>query len=564
MWRHLALASGIVASMWAAAWLIGVVITAVAGGPFATIGGAMAARGALRVLSYSALAISGGTLAFVLVAVQILRWLVVSPGQARAAAGVVVLMLGCGREVPLRAVAQTPDEQQYRVALKRDPDDSKATFRLAQLLERRQPAEAERLYRRYITLEADDAWGYMALAEMLGRGSRFAEALPLYAEAVRRAPKERDAVCGEARMLARAGRTAQAIARFESWLASHDKDADAWRDLARERQRAGRLAGARDALERAARLAPDEKTTDRLETLHGLEAPAIEPSVGFSRDSDGNTRVRTSGAADFEAGDGVRVGLTAGWTNVSDGQATHGYSDVTVAANWRPQAGVQLDAAGGLVSARSTIPTMRLRLRATGAVSKHAIDVRFVRMLLDATPTLVQNRVVRSELQARPSISISEHVRLRGTVGAGAFQGGGETNSRKTFGVGAAWSVSPSVEVGGTYTQFGYAHASHAGYFAPKRLQSLDVGSYMEFERDTTLVALDVGGGLERLRQYGSPAGPWRPAFRAYALVSFTLRPGRSIRCEIDTYDTQAASVATPGPGWKYASVTASLHWALR
>jgi hypothetical protein len=84
----------------------------------------------------------------------------------------------------------------------------------------------------------------------------------------------------------------------------------------------------------------------------------------------------------------------------------------------------------------------------------------------------------------------------------------------------------------------------------------------MEFERERSLVALDFGVGGERFREHGAAFGSWRPAFRGYALVLFQLQPGRELRFEVDSYNTQAGAVAAPTSGWYYGSVSATLRWA--
>ncbi|MBI1956667.1 MAG: hypothetical protein HYS38_09765, partial [Acidobacteria bacterium] len=119
------------------------------------------------------------------------------------------------------------------------------------------------------------------------------------------------------------------------------------------------------------------------------------------------------------------------------------------------------------------------------------------------------------------------------------------------------------VEVSANYAQIRYAHPSRAGYFAPDQIQTMQAGSYMEFEGNAALVALDLGAGAERLQEHGAMFGRWRPSLRAYALLSFPFRPGRELRFEIEGYDTQAGPVVAPTASWKYGSAAVSFRWAL-
>src|SRR2546426_8333853 len=124
--------------------------------------------------------------------------------------------------------------QEYTAVLAADPWNSHATYRLAQL-HRHDPRLALRLFRRYVALEPSDPWGYMAVADMLARTGRYGAALQCYADALRLAPGERDAVVGRARTLVRARRTGAAIAAYTGWLRAHPADAEVRRELAAAR-----------------------------------------------------------------------------------------------------------------------------------------------------------------------------------------------------------------------------------------------------------------------------------------------------------------------------------------
>lgn len=616
--QQVSIAVAILVSMGGTAWLLAFVVTmhpAIAYLHRASV--PTAVRSDLpRLLSYSALALTSATLALILASVSLLRR-IVRPGNA----GPVLVhspvlgspskqALSCARRTILTLTlillptslqaAQTSQgavtvaqhleradaafldedsataEEEYRGVLNVDPLNSRATFRLGQLLQRRHRNESERLFRSYIRLEPGDPWGYIALAEFLGRQGRYNEALKLSAEALRRAPQERDAALVQARLLARSGRTDRAIQAYEDWLGNHPGDVEVSRELASQYQRAGRTGSARSALERAAGNTPDEETAERLRSLARATAPALDPLFSFSRDSDGNTKLRTVLGSDFTVGDGTRLGLSVGRTQISDVEGTRTFNDFAFTTQWRPRAAIAIDVATGAVrtdpvpDARGVqvsgefIPTARVHARAAAPGNAARIDVRFNRNLVDATPLLLVNHVVRNDLQVRPDFTFLRQFRLRGAGGMSLIQGTGERNQRHMAGAGAGWAPVPSTEFSANFTQSGFAHASGAGYFAPKRIQAADAGTYMEFEREAILVALDLGGGLERFEEHDSAFGRWRPALRAYALVSLRLRPGRELHLELDSYNSQAGPILAPASGWKYASVVASFRWALR
>jgi hypothetical protein len=394
-------------------------------------------------------------------------------------------------------------EQEYRAVLEQKPEQSHSIFRLAQLMGKKDRKESERLYRKYLGLEPEDAWGYIALADLLGREGRYDEAVSLYDTAVRLEPEESDAVEGRAHMV------------------------------------------------------------ELRKTNRRLNAPAIEPSFSMSRDSDGNTRIRNVVANDFGV-NGARIGLAIGRTQVSDTSGTRTLQDFILTARARRTSTIQFEGAAGAVrTAKETIPIGRLRLRAGRASNLARMDFRFNRTLLDATPLLVTNRIARSEVTVRPDVAVAPHFRLRGLGGAGWIGGGGEANNRYTVGGGTAWNVTPSIELSSNFTAIQYRRYSHAGYSAPARIHAVDIGSYMEFETEKTLIALDFGGGAERVREHGALFGKWRPALRGYGLLAFRLKPGKELRIEFDGYNTQAGPVAAPTSGWKYGSLAASFRWTL-
>ena len=93
----------------------------------------------------------------------------------------------------------TTAAREYAAVRAVDPENSRATYRLADLSKRRDPVGALRLFRRYVALEPSDPWGYMAVGDVLARSGSYGDALRSYDDALRIAPGERDAVIGRAR-----------------------------------------------------------------------------------------------------------------------------------------------------------------------------------------------------------------------------------------------------------------------------------------------------------------------------------------------------------------------------
>ncbi|PYP11615.1 MAG: hypothetical protein DMD56_06215, partial [Gemmatimonadetes bacterium] len=395
-----------------------------------------------------------------------------------------------------------------------------------------------RLFRRYVALEPSDPWGYMAVADMLARAGRYGEALRWYHDALRLAPGERDAVVGRARTLVRARRTGAAIAAYTGWLRAHPTDAEVRRELA------------------AARVAA---------------APAITPLVGGSRDSDGNTTLRLGGTAELAAPGPTRLGVRAAREQVRDGVTAIGLDELTLRATARPEGALQIDAEGGAtrvdavggVGATLT-PTGQLRVRWREPMGGPAVDVRARRNVIDASPLLVTNRVVRTEIGAIVELPLASRLKLRGIGRTAALSSSFDLNHRTSLAGVVAVAVTPSVELSGQMHEIRYSRPSSAGYFAPRLIQMAQVGSYIELETARSVVlAFDLGVGVQRVAQQGAAIGPWRSALRLYSLIAVPLAPGRELRFELDSDDSGVAAESATTAQWRYVAMQLSLRLAL-
>lgn len=591
-WREVieqvAITAGILGAMAATGWLVVKALANAARLVLPMMSGA-ARLPTASVIRTAMLVLTLGTLALVLTSVELLRLWVHrrkrnaavaedAPESAtrakRAAVGGrarVILLLAAASLCGVRAARAQTTRLATKDRARADSNDSRATYRLAEL-RRNHPLEALPLFQRYVTLEPSDPWGYIAVAGCLADATRYREALHWYALALRLAPGERDAVVGRAQVLVRAGQTDAAIAAYELWLTNHPQDAAAWRELAREKLRAGRAADAVRALEHVQALAPNAKSAAQLRLARAAAAPAITPAATGSRDSDGNTTLRLGGAADFAAGGATRLGLSASRARASDGVTTAAVDQLSLTLSARPQATLSLDGSAGATrldlnggAPGSTIPTglVRVRWRAPGA--RTAIDVRAQRTVLDATPLLLANRVVRTEFNGVLQLPIAPSVTVRGLGRFATLNDSAETNQRMALGGVLAFAVKPSVEISGQVHEMGYAHGSLAGYFAPRRAQVVEAGSYFEIETPgAALIACDLGAGVQRVALQGAPFGPWRRALRLYSLVSVPLAPGRDLRFEFDSEDSAFGSEAAATTAqWRYATATLSLRWAV-
>ena len=589
-----AMAGAILAAIWVAGWLVGIAITASAAivRPPQLLAGAHPGS----VLRTAALVLSAATLAAVLLGVELLRlWVHRAAGSRKQMRRVIVLVvLAAAADGTLTVAAQvtralarrlaradsafaagdaTTAAREYAAALAIDPENSRATYRLANLSKRRDPVGALRLFRRYVALEPSDPWGYMAVGDVLARSGSYGDALRSYDDALRIAPGERDAVIGRARVLARAGRTDAAVAGYRHWLDANPSDVEAWGELARQRLRQGRERDAVEAFERAQAIAPDPSVARRLAVARAAAAAAITPLASGSHDSDGNTTLRLGGTGELASSGPMRLGLTASRTAIGDGVTTTRRQDLTLRAAWRPGAALQVDAAAGAgrfdaVAGRSAtiLPTGQLRARWRVPGAGPIVDLRARRDVLDATPLLAANRVLRTELGATVELPVARVFKLRGISRTVALSDSAEVNHRTTLAGMVAVPVVPSVEVSAQFHTIRFAHPTTAGYFAPRLVQVAQAGSYLEFETARgILLVFDIGVGVQRVAEHGAAIGPWGRALRLYSLIVVPLAVGRDLRLEFDGEQSAFANeLATAGGAqWRYISATMSLRWAL-
>jgi hypothetical protein len=193
------------------------------------------------------------------------------------------------------------------------------------------------------------------------------------------------------------------------------------------------------------------------------------------------------------------------------------------------------------------------------------LDVRANRILLDATPVLVLNRVVRNEVAARADVPLVPRIRFRGAAKADSYNSTDDDNTRTSVLGGLAVQATSAVEFSGIFQRLAFDHATTAGYFAPRLAHLAEVGSYAEFEADNgTLLILDGGVGAQRFADFNAALTNWKPAYRLFAQLTVPMRAGSEFRAELDSYDSVLGSEAASSESWRYLSASISVRIALR
>lgn len=390
----------------------------------------------------------------------------------------------------------------YRQVLELDPYQSRAVYRLGQLS--RNDEAALRWFRKYAELEPDDAWG---------------------------------------------------------WVAVGDKCL-----------RLGKAVEAKNAYERAAGLAPKaEDIRERLGKARIRAAPGLEPLGGYERDSDGNSTWRAGLGADMAVRGGFRLGGRFWRASISDGFSSAKIDQGIVRLEGRPSTAVRTDLSFGLGrlvipdTSSWTTPVADFRLRWRNPQGAPAVDLRAQRLALGTTPLLVANRAMRNEARFGLELPLGL-VRVR--VGGRAARIETlveEANTRLQGDTALVLPMGWQGEISVQYHRLGFTRATAAGYFAPRRVETLEGGTYWELgSGGRASLALDLGAGIQRLAKQEEEIGSWKLALRGWTMLSIDLTPSVQWRVEAEAYSAPFAPVAVvTTPNWRFFSIAASLLFRL-
>jgi hypothetical protein len=210
-------------------------------------------------------------------------------------------------------------------------------------------------------------------------------------------------------------------------------------------------------------------------------------------------------------------------------------------------------------------PLRRLRLRWTSPAEGPASELRLVQNPLIATPGLVAQPVELEEIKGSFDLPLTGSFRARARGQSGRLEAATDVNHRSGYQFGPVYRWRPAAEFGVSYNELAYEHPTAAGYFAPRRVQAIELGTYFEHDVGPLSFALDAGAGRQRIAKQGEATGDWIGTYRLWAWVSWTLQPGVSLELELEHYDSPVAGNAvTPTSDWRFNSVMLSLRFGVR
>jgi tetratricopeptide (TPR) repeat protein len=372
--------------------------------------------------------------------------------------------------------------------------------------------------------------------------------------------------------------SAAAIALFERYTRLEPDDAWGYLAVGRAHEDAGALDAARAAYAAALRLEPaDPEIAAAARRVAGTPAPrwTVEPVSGATGDSDGNRSLRLGAVAQLTAADSLQIGLAAVRSSVRDGWSGAAAWDLRAAVTYRPLRRLAFEAAAGAMRVQpdasfdgmafaaarvEPVAAARMRWRPEHGPT---LDLRLRHEPLAATPLLLASAVLVSEARATADLPVAGPLRIRGHGRLGSLrEPDARTNRRTTWGAGAVLRAQSGAELSALYARTSYTEPSQAGYFAPARIDALDTGVYWEhYDWYPLTLALDAGGGIERITPHDGPAGAWQPALRLWSLASWRATDRAELRLELEAYRTQVAEVATSPGTWQWGSVSLGVVW---
>jgi hypothetical protein len=194
------------------------------------------------------------------------------------------------------------------------------------------------------------------------------------------------------------------------------------------------------------------------------------------------------------------------------------------------------------------------------------VELRATQNPLLATPGLVALPVELKEVKGGLDLPVEGPFRARARGQAGVLDSAIDVNHRSGYQIGPVYRWRPAAEVGVFYSRLGYEHATTAGYFAPELAETIELGTYIEYEGWAPVTfAVDAGAGQQRVQKFGESVRNWIATYRLWGMVSYAVKPGVSVDLEVEHYDSPiAGNAVAPTANWRYNAALLSLRFGVR
>ena len=359
----------------------------------------------------------------------------------------------------------------YLRALAEDPAAVRALYRLGLLASWENKLDSALvLLRRARAVDPEDPDVRHAEALVLSWRGDFDGAMSRYDSLIARHPDRADARVGRANVLAWLGDWDAATAGYEAVLAGDPGNPDALAGLGRLRLWQGRPSLALQAADRALQTQPGNREARllRRDARNALRT-WIEPTLGWSDDSDENTALWQTIGASVSLGDGVRgfgtLGMLEAWDETLDAWRSLAEAGVTLT-----RGSVMLTGATGVrtLDPGSGVGRTAWTGRAVGvwrAASRFTMGAGVAHYPFDETAFLIGQDVDITEVEASADVRLAQGLVLGGGASRGWLS---DDNERQAF-VAALTKDLPRGFWAGAYGRWlGYDDVA-PGYFSPDR-----------------------------------------------------------------------------------------------
>ena len=431
--------------------------------------------------------------------------------------------------------------------------------------------EAIREAERWQRLRPDDQEVALARAQYLAWAGRLDDALRLYDSLATSGggTGAAEAEKGRARVLAWRGDLDVAESRWRAYLRGHAEDASGWVGLATVLRWMGRPFAARDALERALAISPEDREgREQMRWVRAETRPQSSVGLVLARDSEENTLLQQdlNGAVALRGNVRVTgnvrrksVGAPGGGADAATTGAAAGLQWQPVGTAWtlRGEAGVL--EFPGLSAASAT--RLRYTARVAGRVrTRWRLGAGVTREPLDDVLASVDSAVSFTGADLDLSVALRPQLSLGLAASRGSASGRGVATDRTTGVAALRWTITRGLSTALTHREVAWSEPAYGVFFAPQRFAITEGSVAWERVRDLGLVASsELGVGAQGVR-FESNLLSRNMAVRGALRLGWRPIPGREIVAGV-VYANVAGAGAITASEYSYTALQLTGRW---
>jgi tetratricopeptide (TPR) repeat protein len=419
-------------------------------------------------------------------------------------------------------------------------------------------------YEAILETDPDDREARLGLATALGWAEQFDRSIEEFDRVLEQAPGELRALTGKATTYLGADRLMDAEGAARAAVEVDGTSGAAWGSLGRVYRAQRRDAAARDALRRAARLAPlDADIRDQLRSVELARSPDFRPTVTGEDDSDGNRMVTTSVDGSVQLSSPVRMrvrgyarSLEQSAPTFRRGQRAYGLTvggEVQAGPGWLLSA----DLGGSATDSEGTSSFLAVAARVRSPERRRlGVSIGVSSRGLDETASLV-----RTGVQAREAVMTLRWLpdpswRVDGSVSQGEYEGA-EANGRRAWSIGASRRLGRLFSLGLVHRGFSFEKNLDEGYFDPDFYGIAELTGYWLYRPAPWSFLIEVAPGVEQVTKDGDP----RASFRSNLRLGYLVGRAREVSMSFGYSSAGLTTFASGADDYRYLAVVLGVSW---